>query len=130
MGDVYDPEASADALLKDHYLAYPDMDASPTKVLLMTHRDDFAKYFEYAFAARDEFELYDLRDDPDQITNVASNPEYAKTRLTLTNRLMRILRDTGDPRVTGDGTTFDRKPYVDPSFVPPPKKKKILKFSP
>ena len=38
MGDVYDGDATADELLRDHYLAYPDMDASPTKVFLMTTR--------------------------------------------------------------------------------------------
>ena len=124
MGDVYQSDATAEQLLRDHYLAYPDMDASPTKTFVMTNRDSHAKYFDYAFGARPEFELYDLRKDPDQIDNVASDPEYAKALQKLTRRLMGTLRETGDPRVIGDGSTFDKQPFVDPGFVPPAKKKK------
>ena len=128
MGDVYDREATPEQLLRDHYLAYPDMDASPTKTFLLRHKDSQRKFFEMAFAARPEFELYDLKQDPDQVNNVAGLPNYANTQQALTQRLMSILRETGDPRVTGGGDTFDRKPFVDPSFVPPPKKKKPLKL--
>lgn len=127
-GVVYDPDASAEDLLENHYLAYPDMDASPTKVFLMTHRDSHAKYYDYAFAARPEFELYDLKRDPDQVENVASNPEYGTQLQTLTYRLMRILEETGDPRVVGDGKTFDRKPFVDPEYPAKEWTKKELNF--
>ncbi|MBC8325097.1 MAG: sulfatase-like hydrolase/transferase [Verrucomicrobia subdivision 3 bacterium] len=128
MGEVFKPEATVEHLLQDHYLAYPDMDASPTKVFLMTHRDAYTKHFDIAFSPRPEFELYDLKRDPDQIQNVAADPQYATTLRVLTKRMMNTLRETGDPRVIGDGGTFDRKPYVDPTFVPPPKKRKVLKF--
>ena len=128
MGDVYREDASEEELLQDHYLAYPDMDASPTKVFLMTNRDSYAEYFDYAFAARPEYELYDLKKDPDQVSNVASNPEYANVLRELTDRMMRTLREHGDPRVIGDGAAFDRKPFVDPAFVPPVKKKKVVSF--
>ena len=128
LGVVYDPAASAEDLLQNHYLAYPDMDASPTKVFLMTHKESHAKYYDYAFAARPEFELYDLQRDPDQVDNVASNPEYAPVLQSLTDRLMTVLRETGDPRVIGDGKTFDRKPYVDPAYPPKQWMKKQLNF--
>ena len=128
MGDVYNREATAEQLLQDHYLAYPDMDASPTKVFLMTNRDTYSRYFDIAFSVRPEFELYDLKNDPDQVKNVAADPKYSKVLRDLTDRMMNELRETGDPRVIGDGSTFDRKPFVDPTFVPPPKKKKVLNF--
>ena len=128
MGDVYNDEATAEQLLQDHYLAYPDMDASPTKTLLMTNADSYRRYFDIAFSKRPEFELYDLKNDPDQINNVATSPKYSDVLRKLTDRLMTELRETGDPRVTGDGSTFDRKPFVDPTFVPPPKMKKPKKF--
>ena len=127
-GDVYDPSASASDLLQNHYLAYADMDASPTKVFLMTHQESHRRFFDYAFAARPEFELYDLRRDPDQVHNVASKPEYAETLKSLTERLMTTLRETADPRVVGDGKTFDEKPYVDPSYPAKQWQKKELKF--
>ena len=83
---------------------------------------------DFAFATRPEFELYDLKRDPDQVENVASNSEYAKVLQELTNRLMTTLRETEDPRVTGDGKTFDEKPFVDPTFPPKQWVKKELKF--
>ena len=128
LGDVYDPMASAEDLLQNHYLAYPDMDASPTKVFLMTHRESHARYFDYAFAARPEFELYDLKSDPDQVRNVASNPDYAEVLKSLTDRLMTTLRETKDPRVVGDGNTFDEKPFVDPDYPPKQWTRKELNF--
>jgi uncharacterized sulfatase len=128
MGNVYQSDATADQLLQDHYLAYPDMDASPTKVFLMINRERYPKYFDLAFSARPEFELYDMKSDPDQIKNVAADPKYRNVLRDLTDHMMHELSDTGDPRVIGDGSTFDRKPFVDPDFVPPPKKKKTLSF--
>lgn len=41
---------------------------------------------------------------------------------------MTTLRETEDPRVTGDGKTFDEKPFVDPTFPPKQWVKKELKF--
>ena len=96
MGDVYKTEATAEQLLQDHYLAYPDMDASPTKVFLMANRDSQSKYFDIAFSVRPEFELYDLKSDPDQINNVAADPDYAVVLRKLTKRMMTELRETGD----------------------------------
>jgi N-sulfoglucosamine sulfohydrolase len=128
MGEVFDAKATVEQLLQDHNLAYPDMDASPTKVFLMTHRDSYSKHFDIAFAVRPEFELYDLKSDPDQVRNVATDSGHAKVLRELTDRLMNELRDTGDPRVIGDGSAFDKKPFVDPDFVPTPKKKKVLTF--
>jgi len=64
------------------------------------------------FAKRPAEELYDLRRDPDQMHNVADDPAYAKTRVELSTRLMDTLRATGDPRVQGDGLTFERPPFI------------------
>ena len=128
MGVVY-REASPEELLQDHYIAYPDMDASPTKVFLMTNKADHPQHWEFAFAPRPEFELYDLKRNPDQVRNIANNPEYEKVLATLNERMMRILKYTRDPRVIGDGDAFDKKPFVDPTFVTPPKKKKVLDFN-
>ena len=128
VGDAYDTNASEAALLAQTYVAYPDMDASPTKALLVTRKNQYQKYFDYAFAARPEFELYDLKRDPDQVNNVASNATYADDLKRLTNRLMKTLKRTRDPRVIDGGDAFDKMPFVDPNFVPPPKKKKVVKF--
>jgi uncharacterized sulfatase len=62
--------------------------------------------------------LYDLRQDPYQMKNVAADPAYAKEKSKLAAQLLKILSEAGDPRVTGDGLTFERPPFTNPN-VPP-----------
>ncbi|MBM3852596.1 MAG: sulfatase [Verrucomicrobia bacterium] len=120
MGDAKkatDPELLASGALEDNTrLGYADMDASPTKAWLIAHRNDpqWKWHFEHAFGRRPGEELYDLRKDPDQVKNVAADPAYAQTREDLAARLMKRLTEAGDPRVTGDGMTFERPPFSGP----------------
>jgi uncharacterized sulfatase len=80
------------------------------------HRQDpqWQEHWQLGFGKRPAEELYDLRRDPDQMHNVATDPAYAEARANLSKRLMDILRATGDPRVQGDGLTFERPPFVSP----------------
>jgi arylsulfatase A-like enzyme len=116
------PGATADAasrggksLENNTFLAYADMDASPTKAWLIQHKDDsqWKWHYEFAFGKRPAEELYDISKDPDQVNNVAADPAYAKQKQELSQRLMKLLTEAGDPRVTGDGQTFDRPPFTD-----------------
>jgi len=52
-----------------------------------------------------------LRRRPDQLTNVADQPEYAAVKAKLAARLMAKLKETGDPRAVGGGEKFDTYPY-------------------
>jgi uncharacterized sulfatase len=99
--------------------AFPDMDASPTKTWLIAHRQDPAwnKHFEVAFGKRPAEELYDIKNDPDQTRNLAADAAFAETREAMSGRLMKLLQEANDPRVTGDGNTFDRSPFTDPEKV-------------
>ncbi len=92
---------------------YADTDASPTKSYMIKHRDDpkVARLFELAFGKRPAEELYDLRKDPDQINNVAENPDYDVTKRKLAAALMAHLKATKDPRALGKGKIFDTYPY-------------------
>jgi uncharacterized sulfatase len=114
------------AVEKDTRIGFADMDASPTKAWLITHRDDpkWKWYYDFAFGKRPGEELYDLRKDPDQVKNVAADPAYAAIRTELASRLLRTLAEAKDPRVTGDGKTFERSPFTDPSPDPPGQQKK------
>jgi len=125
------PGAAADSTLpptsvleSNTFVAYADMDASPTKAWLIEHRDDpkWKWHYDYAFGKRPAEELYDLKKDPDEIHNVAADPAYAKQKQELSSRLMKLLTDAGDPRVTGDGKTFDRPPFSDLPPAAPAKK--------
>lgn len=97
------------------YTAFADMDASPTKAWLVAHRNDpeWKWHYEFAFGKRPSEELYDLRKDRDQVNNVAGDPAYAAQKQALSKRLMEILTDAKDPRVVGDGQTFDQPPFTD-----------------
>jgi N-sulfoglucosamine sulfohydrolase len=96
------------------HAAYPDMDASPTKAWMIKNREEsqWEMHWRLGFEKRPEEELYDLNKDPDYLNNVASNPEYTLIKDKLSKQLMDILISTGDPRVTGDGMTFEKEPYT------------------
>ena len=96
---------------------FGDCDSGPTKALLITHRDEDAirPFYDRAFEKRPARELYDLRKDPFELHNLAENPDYAATVKQLDTRLMSELEATGDPRVTGDGESFDRSSKAPPA---------------
>jgi N-sulfoglucosamine sulfohydrolase len=112
--DSSDPDWSA--INSETRAAFPDMDASPTKTWIIAHghESQWKKYFEIAFGKRPAEELYDVKKDPYQINNLSSNPAYAIKKQELSERLIQLLKNASDPRVTGDGTTFDRVPFTDP----------------
>ncbi len=93
---------------------YADTDGGPTKHHMIENRDKDDTHrvlFDLAFAKRTPEELYDLKKDPHQLNNVASDPAYADTKRELWNRLMTKLQSTGDRRVSGRGDFFDMQPY-------------------
>lgn len=105
---------SVEVLENDTFITHNDMDGGPTKAFLVQNRNepDYARYYEIAFAKRPKEELYDLRIDPHQMVNVAGRQEYASVQADLRERLMMYLVETGDPRVQGNGSRFDRMPYT------------------
>jgi uncharacterized sulfatase len=113
---------SMEELETNTYAAFADMDASPTKAWLILHRNEnrWKRFYDVAFARRPAEELYDLRRDPYQTSNVAAGPRYAATKNRLAGQLMKILQDAGDPRVTGDGQNFERPPFTNPQPNQPP----------
>ena len=120
------PLPEFEQLEQNTFGAFGDLDASPTKAWLVTHRGDtgMQKYFDFAFGRRPAEELYDLRKDPHQMQNVAGEAAYTATRKAMSDRLMSILKSTGDPRVTGDGGTFDKPPFSNPVVRKVRKKKR------
>jgi N-sulfoglucosamine sulfohydrolase len=93
---------------------FGDIDGGPTKDLLLQRREDptIARYFNLATAKRPQEELYDLRKDPQQLDNVAANPEYAGAKNSLRAALLKWMRDTHDPRAAENSDDpWDRYPY-------------------
>lgn len=114
---------------------FADCDNGPTKTYMVKNRDKDAQHrrlFDLAFAKRPEFELYNLRKDPNEQRNQVANPEYAKVLATLKRQLENELRATDDPRVVGGGEKFDTYPYTggtpkSPDFKRRARKKKVRK---
>ncbi len=124
--DVTESETPAAAVLEQNtFAAFADMDASPTKSWLITHRHEtqWKKFYDLAFAQRPAEELYDVKNDPDQVNNLAGDPAFAIRKRALAERLMKLLTEAQDPRVTGDGATFDQPPFSDPENRAVPKAK-------
>ena len=94
----------------------PDEDAGPTKAWLIGMRNDpkWKSLFDGAYAKRPREELYDLKSDPQQIKNVATDPSYAETRMVLEAQLLDELRRTGDPRLVDNGRFFETPPISGP----------------
>ena len=90
--------------------AFTDIDAAPSKsVIIENWQDEKMKiYFDWAHTKRAEFELFDIKKDPYNLTNLAGNSEFAAIEKELKEALMAELIKTEDPRVVGaDKEVFD-----------------------
>src|SRR5207237_2022973 len=101
-----------------HFPGDPNPGDSATAAWILSHKDDPSgkAFFLLDYGKRPAEELYDLHQDPDETKNVAADPAYAETRKNLSERLMKVMYDANDPRLTD---AFDRPPYY---LGPPPAK--------
>ena len=60
----------------------------------LTH---FGKRTVEAYKNRPRYELYDIRDDPDELDNLAGNPGYGDVVEDMTDKIKAFQEDTGDP---------------------------------
>ena len=92
---------------------FGDCDGSPTKDWILSHMSepDIARVFHLGFEKRPAEELYDLKKDPYQMTNVAGRPDYAEAQKRMRGELDRWMRETVDPRAMADDDPWDRYPY-------------------
>ena len=107
------PSGSPDPSVCARSIPYGEIDSSPTKTYMMEHRSLYgiARLAELAFGMRPTEELYDLKEDPHQMVNLAGKHEWTKTQGALHQRLFDHLRDTRDPRVVGGNVDWDYYPY-------------------
>lgn len=88
---------------------FGDCDNGPTKEQMINERQE--PYFSLSFGKRPEEELYDLKKDPWEMTNVVDRAEYAQARKEMRAKLDAWMKATKDPRYSHDDDRFDTYPY-------------------
>jgi arylsulfatase A-like enzyme len=96
----------------DPETGYLNTDGGPTKTeILNAHRRDPGDaHWHMCFGKRPGEELYNLRNDPDCLTNLADSEEHHLQREQLRQKLFQELADQGDPRMFGQGGVFEAEP--------------------
>ena len=91
---------------------YADIDNGPTKEFMIAHRNDPAvsNLFEMGFGRRPAEEIYDLRKDPAELRNGASEKALEAAKVKLSAELDQQLKQWRDPRALGQGDVFDQYP--------------------
>lgn len=110
-----------------HMLQYP----SSTKLYMLEHKEDpqVKPLFDLAFGKRPAEELYDLSKDPYQMHNVADVAEYQNIKLGMSQKLVKYLIETGDPRETHNEFDWDAAEYyMEGDKTPRPGKEAIEKL--
>ena len=107
------PSGSPDPSVCARAIPFGEIDSSPTKTFMMQHRNEHevARLAELAFGMRPAEELYDLKNDPHQMVNLAGSVELAQTQALLRSQLFERLQKTQDPRVVGGKVEWDYYPY-------------------
>lgn len=88
---------------------FGNCDPGPTKEVLKAIG---GYYYELSFGKRLPDELYDLRNDPEGVNNLANDIAQAKTLEELRTRMMTMLKEEKDPRALGQAAIFDTYKYV------------------
>jgi len=90
-----------------------DGGAIKSDVLQMRREGVSTTFWNLCFGRRPEWELYNVDSDPDCVSNLASDPNYAELQDELSGLMVERLTAQGDPRMLGNGDVFDRYPYSD-----------------
>ncbi len=84
-----------------HPLPYPfasDLYSCPTwQEVLSTKAENYGKRSVYQYLYRQRHELYDLKNDPLEIDNLATNPKYAEKLKDLQTKVQAFQKRTKDP---------------------------------
>jgi len=95
---------------------YLNTDGGATKTeILNAHRKDASdKHWALCFGKRVAEELYDLKNDPDCLKNLATSAEHQSRKEQLQRQLFDELKAQDDPRMSGKGGIFEAEPYAHP----------------
>lgn len=109
-------EISKNAVVAEGFKAlepgFHDVDNSPSKTFLMEQQKEYPGPYNLAFSKRPTEQLYDIKNDPACVQNVAADPAYAAIKKELSAKIEANLKAQGDPRVLGYGDIFDSYPRI------------------
>ena len=91
------------------HAAYHDIDASPTLAFLIASANhaELGKYLGWAVDLRPADELYQIKQDPGCLHNLADDERYQSIKLKMSKNLEQFLRQTDDPRIVDGGDVFE-----------------------
>jgi arylsulfatase A-like enzyme len=91
---------------------FMNCDGSPTKTFLRAISQNGPQYhfFQLSFGKRPSEELYDMRNDPGCVNNLAALAAYAEIKQKLSDQMEQELTAQGDPRIVSEGEIFDFYP--------------------
>ena len=93
-----------------HYYEYPSVHMVPRHNGVRTETHKLMHFYQF-----DEWEFYDLKNDPDELTNQYNNPAYADKVAELKTELERLRKhydDTSDMSVKPMEWQKERRPNV------------------
>ena len=91
-----------------HYYEYPSVHMIPRHYGIRTKRYKLMHFYQFG----KEWEMYDLKNDPDELTNIYGNKKVEKLQKSLTNRLKNLRKhyeDDSDVSVRPDYIELYRK---------------------
>ena len=93
---------------------YLNTDGSPTKteILEMRRRGESVNYWDLCFGKKPQEELYNIKNDPECMNNLALDPMHETQMTKMRNKLFAELKAQGDPRMFGNGHLFDEYLYA------------------
>lgn len=103
LGAKYDQDGDlVVSKLSPEHAGYHDIDDGPTLQWMIANRDvtGVGKLLQAAVAKRPAEELFDIRDDPDCLNNLAGDPKLLAVQEELSDTLTQYLTRTGDLRQT------------------------------
>ena len=90
------------------FLDFNDIDDFQESYIYENRNVDSIKYyFDLAVQKRPMEELYNIRNDPYCLNDLSVLPEYQNVLFELRENLHSRLKETGDPRLTGDGNIWE-----------------------
>ncbi|MBM3999603.1 MAG: sulfatase [Planctomycetes bacterium] len=93
---------------------YLNCDGGPTKTEVLTLRrtGTDVESWRRCFGKRVAEELYHLKQDPDCLVDLSTDPRFASRKVELASRMIGELTEQLDPRMDGRGGVFEAFPYA------------------